>query len=472
IQLLFCQGLQNNPQMFIMFFPGLGIHQNLIMVPHFSLNIFPVIISSNLTKIQEDRLIRVLRVHKEVIRWTIVDIKGISPSMCMHRILLEDEAKPSRKAQRRLNPQMMEVVKKEILKLLDAGVIYSISDSKWVRVTVVANQDNELIPTRIQSGWRMCIDYRKLNSTTRKDHFPLPFIDQMLEWLADYIDTCIEVFMDDFTVYGDSFEACLHHLNYVLERCIKKNLVLNYEKCHFMVEQGIVLGHVVSNRGIEVDKSKIDLIVNLPYPTTVREVHSFLGHVGFYHRLLQKDVPFESSEKCKEAFDKLKSALTSPPIIQAPDWTIPFEIMCDTSNYAVVAVLGQRVGKLFHVIYYASRTLNFAQRNYSMTEKEFLAIVFASDKFRSYLLGSKIIIFSNHSTLKYLLAKKEAKPRLIRWILLLQEFDLQIKDKKGAENLVADHLSKLVTQEDPLPLQEFFPDEQLFKLQGLEFLEL
>ncbi|KAJ9189442.1 hypothetical protein P3X46_000735, partial [Hevea brasiliensis] len=184
-------------------------------------------------------------------------------------------------------------------------------------------------------------------------------------------------------------------------------------------------------------------------------------------RLLQKDVSFEFSEEYKEAFDKLKSALTSPPIIQAPDWTIPFEIMRDASNYAVGAVLGQPVRKLFHVIYYASRTLNSAQRNYSTTEKEFLAIVFALDKFRSYLLGSKIIIFSYHAVLKYLLAKKEAKPRLIRWILLLQEFYLQIKDKKGAENLIADHLSKLVTQEEPVPLQELFPDEQLFKLQGM-----
>ena len=159
------------------------------------------------------------------------------------------------------------------------------------------------------------------------------------------------------------------------------------------------------------------------------------------------------------------SALSTAPIIQRPDWTFHFEIMCDASNYAVGAVLGQRINKQPHVIHYASRTLNAAQCNYSTTEKELLAIVFALDKFRSYVLGSKVIIFSDHAALKHLLAKKESKPRLIRWILLLQEFDMEIRDKGGAENQVADHLSRLVRKENPELIQEFFPDEQLFKIQ-------
>lgn len=136
--------------------------------------------------------------------------------------------------------------------------------------------------------------------------------------------------------------------------------------------------------------------------------------------------------------------------------------MCDASDYAVGAVLGQRIGKASHAIYYASKTLNDAQRNYSTTEKELLAVVFALEKFRSYLLGTKIIVYSDHATLRYLMMKKEAKPRLIRWILLLSEFDLEIKDKRGIENRVADHLSRLVHVEDELRLQETFPDEQLF----------
>ncbi|CAN6704220.1 unnamed protein product [Malus baccata var. baccata] len=508
----------------------------------------PAIISSSQ---EEEKLLRVLKEFKSALGWTLADIKGISPTTCMHHIFLEEGAKPTREAQRRLNPPMMEVVKKEIIKLLDCGVIYPISDSRWVSpvqcvpkksgVTVVANAENELVPQRIQTGWRVCIDYRKLNTTTRKDHFPLPFIDQMLERLAgyafycfldgysgynqivispedqekttftcpfgtfayrrmpfglcnapatfqrcmmsifsDHVEKIIEVFMDDFSVFGDSFDSCLHNLSVILKRCVETNLVLNWEKCHFIVKQGIVLGHIISEKGIEVDKSKIDLVRHLPSPTSVREGRSFLGHAGFYRRfikdfskiaqplcrLLQKEVAFEFTKECTESFKQLKELLTTTPIIVPPDWSLPFELMCDASDYALGAVLGQRKDKRPHVIYYASRTLNDAQLNYSTTEKELLAVVFALDKFRSYLIGTKVIVFTDHAALKYLLTKKEAKPRLIRWILLLQEFDIEIRDKKGSENVVADHLSRMVHNEESLPILETFPDEQLLSIKG------
>ncbi|CAN6554924.1 unnamed protein product [Malus baccata var. baccata] len=346
----------------------------------------PAIISSSLTAQEEEKLLRVLKEFKSALGWTLADIKGISPTTCMHHIFLEEGAKPTREAQRRLNPPMMEVVKKEIIKLLDCGVIYPISDSRWVSpvqcvpkksgVTVVANAENELVPQRIQTGWRVCIDYRKLNTTTRKDHFPLPFIDQMLER-----------FIKDFS----------------------------------KVAQPLC-------------------------------------------RLLQKEVAFEFTKECTESFKQLKELLTTAPIIVPPDWSLPFELMCDASDYALGAVLGQRKDKRPHVIYYASRTLNDAQLNYSTTEKELLAVVFALDKFRSYLIGTKVIVFTDHAALKYLLTKKEAKPQLIRWILLLQEFDIEIRDKKGSENVVADHLSRMVHNEESLPILETFPDEQLLSI--------
>ena len=292
---------------------------------------FPVIISSSLEPDQENKLLEILRTHKTAIGWTIENIKGISPLICTHRIHLEEDVKPSRQPQRRLNPIMKEVVKIEVLKLLDVGVIYPIADSKWVSptqvvpkksgVTVVANEYNELIPTRVTTGWRVCIDYRKLNAGTRKDHFPLPFVDQMLERVtghefycfldgysgynqieialedqektmftcpfgtfafrkmpfgfcnapgtfqrcmmgifSDMIEHILEIFMVDFSVFRDSCEGCLENLRRVLERCQEKNLVLNWEKCYFMVTQGIVLRHIVSREGIEVDKAKVALI--------------------------------------------------------------------------------------------------------------------------------------------------------------------------------------------------------------------
>ncbi|CAA7040853.1 unnamed protein product [Microthlaspi erraticum] len=216
-------------------------------------------------------------------------------------------------------------------------------------------------------------------------------------------------------------------------------------------------------------------MTNLQPPKTVKDIRSFLGHAGFYRRfikdfsqiarpltrLLCKDINFEFTEECHKAFTKIKDALVSAPVVQPPNWELPFEIMCDASDYAVGAVLGQRKDKKLHVIYYASRTLDEAQCKYATTEKELLAIVFAFEKFRSYLVGSKVIVHSDHAALRYLLSKKDAKPRLLRWILLLQEFDLEIKDRRGADNGVADHLSRMRVEEN-LPLDDRLPEESVY----------
>jgi len=301
----------------------------------------------------------------------------------------------------------------------------------------------------------------------------------MMSIFSDMIEQIMEVFMDDFSVYGKTFDHCLENLDKVLQRCAEKDLVLNWEKCHFMVREGIVLGHHISERGIEVDRAKIEVIEKLPPPVNVKGVRSFLGHAGFYHRfikdfshiartltsLLAKDAPFDFTDECLAAFHTLKKALISAPIIQPPDWTLPFEIMCDASDYAVGAVLGQTKDRKHHAIAYASKTLTGAQLKYATTEKELLAIVFAIDKFRSYLVGAKIVVYTDHAALKYLLTKKDAKPRLIRWICLLQEFDIEIKDKKGVENSVADHLSRMhFTNMQELPINDFLRDDMLMKV--------
>ena len=234
--------------------------------------------------------------------------------------------------------------------------------------------------------------------------------------------------MDDFSVVGVSFNDCLAHLKDVLERCEESNIVLNWEKCHFMVKEGIVLGHKISSKGIEVDRAKIEVIEKLPPPISVKGIRSFLGHAGFYRRfikdfskiahplckLLEKEIKFVFNDACRKAFEELKKRLVSAPIIVAPDWDQPFEVMCDASGVALGVVLGQRREKILHPIYYASKALNVAQRNYTVTEQELLAVVYAFEKFRSYLLGAKVIVHTDHAALRYLMAKKDAKPRLIQ----------------------------------------------------------
>nr|GEW64802.1 hypothetical protein [Tanacetum cinerariifolium] len=285
----------------------------------------PVIIAKYLSVEENTALITVLKSHKRAIAWKLSDIKGIDPEFCTHKILMEEDFEPADQHQRKVNPKIYDVIKQEVLKLLDAGLIYPISDSPWVSLvhyvpknggfTVVENEDNELISARLVTGWRVCIDYRKLNETTRKDNFPLPFIDQMLERLAGNQYYC---FLDGFSGYfqipidpkdqekttftcpygtfayrrmpfglcnaPSMFQSCLSHLEKTLKRCEDTNLFLNWEKSHFMVKEGIVLGHKISKQGIEVDKAKVDVITKLPHPTTVKGIRSFLGRADFYRR--------------------------------------------------------------------------------------------------------------------------------------------------------------------------------------------
>ncbi|KAL6349838.1 hypothetical protein AAG906_001725 [Vitis piasezkii] len=311
--------------------------------------------------LEEDNKARILRKHKKAIGWQISDLKD--KPIDLHTPYLYGGG---------------------------TGIIYPISDSTWVSPT-------QVVPKNVHTphNWlEVCIDYRKLSSN-EKGSLPLPFMDQVLErvsghpfiasWMgpekttftcpfgtyayrrmpfglcnapatfqrcmlsifSDMVERIMEVFMDDITVYGTSFEDCLSHLEDVLKRCIEKDLVLNWEKCHFMVNQGIVLGHVISKKGIEVDRAK--------------------------------DAKFKWDDKCQRSFELLKQFLTSP-IVRAPNWELPFEVMCDSSDYAIGAVLGQREDGKPYVIYYASKSLNDAQRNYTTTEKELL-VVYALDKF-------------------------------------------------------------------------------------------
>nr|GFC18087.1 reverse transcriptase domain-containing protein [Tanacetum cinerariifolium] len=182
-----------------------------------------------------------------------------------------------------------------------------------------------------------------------------------------------------------------------------------------------------------VDKAKVDVIAKLPHPMTVKGIRSFLGHASFYRRfiqdfpkisrpmthLLEKNTPFIFSEDCIKAFQTLKKKLTKAPILIAPNWDLPFELMCDASDFAIGAVLGKCHEKHFKPIHYASKTMNDAESNYTTIEKEMLVVVYVFEKFRSYLIMNKSIVHTDHSAIKYLFAKKDAKARLLRWVLLL-----------------------------------------------------
>ena len=243
----------------------------------------------------------------------------------------------------------------------------------------------------------------------------------MMSIFSDLAEEVMEIFMDDFTVYGSNFEQCLHNLGTILQRCKDNNLALNWEKCHFMVTEGIVLGHMISAIGLEVDQAKVSIIRNLMPPTTVKVIRSFLGHAGFYIRfirdfsnisrplcrLLENDTKFNFDESCQNSFEEIKSRLVEAPIISKLDWNREFEIMCDASDFAMGVILGQKAKNVFKAIYYASKTFNEAQENYSTTKKVMLAIEFACEKFRPYILGSHVIIHTDHAAIKYLMAKTD-----------------------------------------------------------------
>nr|GFB08429.1 reverse transcriptase domain-containing protein [Tanacetum cinerariifolium] len=337
----------------------------------------PVITAKDLSKEEKTALITVLKSHKRAIAWKLFEIKGIDPEFCTHKILMEEDFEPAVQHQRRVNPKIHDVIKNEVLKLLDARLIYPISDSPWVSpihcipnkggLTVEENEENELIPTRLVMVWRVCIDYRKLNEATRKDHFPLPFMDQMLERLAGNQYYC---FLDGFSGYfqipidpKDQEEitfTCLYgtfayrHMPFGL--C---NAPSTFQRCM------MAIFHDMIEKTMKV----------------------FMDNFSVFG---------DSFQTCLSHLERMLK-----------------------SDFAIGAVLGQRQEKHFRPIHYASKTMTEAESNYTTTEKEMLAVVYAFEKFWSYLIMNKSIVYTDHSALKYLFAKKDSKARLLRWVLLL-----------------------------------------------------
>nr|GEY46223.1 hypothetical protein [Tanacetum cinerariifolium] len=276
---------------------------------------------------------------------------------------MEEDYKQVVQHQRLVNPMIHNIIKKEVEKLLDAGLIYPIFDSPWV-----SQGTNSIVSSMVSLG---IFEFPLTLVIRKRQRSPIP-----TERLP--IDSCLSACAMHQACFKDK----------MLQRCEDTNLSLNWEKSHFMVKEGIVLSHKISKNEIEVDKAKVDVIAKLPHPTTVKD--------------------------CIKAFQMLNKKLMEAPILIAPNWDLPFELMCDASNFAIGAVLGQRHEKHFKPIHHASKTMIDAESNYTTIEKEMLAVVYEFEKFRSYLIMNKSIVHTDHFALMYLFAKKDAKARLLR----------------------------------------------------------
>nr|XP_016512952.1 PREDICTED: uncharacterized protein LOC107829993 [Nicotiana tabacum] len=436
-----------------------------------------------------EQLLEVLKEHRQAIGWTIADIRGIPAGICEHKIQLESETKPSVEHQRRLNPYMQEVVMKEINKWLDVGVVYPIADSSWVSpvqcvpkrggMTMIENDKYELIPTRTVNEWWVCMDYQKLNSATCKDHFcyishfPIPpkttaastghkstkVPEREISYTMDSGPSEIMGSIEE-DPSEDPYEPSVRVVSttpVVDGDTTTSSLITEVKERQY---KDLVLIHCRDNN-LQKEKTPFEITKDGAF------------HQGFSKianpmcKLLEKDAKFLFDKTCLKDFEELKQKLTAAPIIVTHNWSLPFKLMCDTSGVAIGAMLGQCHNKVLHSVYYSSKTLNGAQMNYMVTEQELLSIVYAFEKFRAYMLGSKVIVYRGHAALRYLMAKKDAKPRLILWVLLLQEFDFEVKDRKGTQNQVANHLSRLEEAGRPkgyLDINDAFPDEHILAL--------
>jgi hypothetical protein len=242
-----------------------------------------------------------------------------------------------------------------------------------------------------------------------------------------------------------------------------------------MMIESVVLGNYIYANGIKVDPTKIEVILNLPTPHTQTEVRSFLGASGYYRIFMEKisrtiaplhdltgNVEFQWSDKCYVAFSGLKKLISTTPMLRGENWKIPFHISTDASNISIVVVLGQEEDKKTYAIYFISKNLNLAELNYTLTDKAFLVVMHAINKFRHYITGYLVILYTNHSTIRYLANKPITNGWVTRWLLLLQEFDMTIKDGPGREKLVTDFLSRIPKTDDSLTVEDQFLDEHLF----------
>jgi hypothetical protein len=307
---------------------------------------------------------------------------------------------------------------------------------------------------------------------------PTIFQREVLGIFVDLIHDCVEVYMDDFTVYGNTYQESLDNLNKLLIICQEMNLSLSHEKCKMLLTEGVVLGNHVSSEGIKVDPAKFEVIVKLPPPKTQKEVRIFLGHARYYQRFIEnfknivaqmfrfltKDIDFFWTDQCQTTFETLKDKLYAAPVLRGPNWALPFHISTDASDIPIGGLLGQKEDQQSYAIYFVSKNLSPTELNYTITENEFLVVVHAINKFFHYIIGYEVFVHTDHFAIRFLMNKPITNCRVTRWLMLLQEFNITILDLLGKENLVADFISRINHEGDSIFVDDIFPDEYLFSI--------
>jgi hypothetical protein len=463
--------------------------------------------TKELTKEQQQQLDELLERNNDLFT-TPEQILGRT-DLEQHRIIVEHEHPIKQKAYR-MSPTENKFIDNEIQRMLEQGIITP-SKSPWTSPVVLVAKKN--------GKTRFCVDYRKLNAITKKDAYPLPRIDEILDsmynakwfssldlasgyWqvgmdprdrdktafitkqgtyefnvmpfgltnapatfqrLMDKIfyevkEKYVLVYLDDINIYSTTFEEHLEHLQDVFDRLREAGLKLGPDKCHFCKTELAFLGHSISDKGIAPDPAKIEKVQNFLIPTNLTELRGFIGLASYYRRfiqdfatitaplnkLLKKDTPFIWTDECQQAFEFLKDALTTAPILSYPNFEEPFILYTDASYQGLGAVLGQKDEEgNEHVIAYASRSLDKAELNYAPTEIECLAAVWGMKYFRPYIYQSTFELVTDHAALKWLINKPDPSKRMARWIMTLTDYPYTISYKQGKRHHNADALSRL-----------------------------
>eukprot|EP00261_Vitis_vinifera_P037197 XP_019078440.1 PREDICTED: uncharacterized protein LOC109123359 [Vitis vinifera] len=492
-------------------------------------------IGSPLSTDERDRLIHLLRSYLDVFAWSYEDMPGLDPSIVQHHLPTLPHVRPVKQKLRRLHPHWSLQVKEEIQKQLSVGFISVVEYPEWLaNVVPVPKKDGKV---------RVCVDFRDLNKASPKDDFPLPHIDLLVDGTAghsmlsfmdgfsgynqilmapedmektafitewgtycyrvmpfglknagatyqraattlfhDMMHRDVEVYVDDMIVKSRGRADHLDALERFFERIRKFRLRLNPKKCTFGVTSGKLLGHMVSDRGIEVDPDKIKAILDMPVPRTEKEIRGFLGRLQYISRfiarltdvcepifrLLRKNQPTVWNDGCQIAFEKIKEYLLSPPILVPPMPGRPLLLYLSVSDMALGCMLAQLddSGKERAIYYLSKRMLEYEMR-YVMIERMCLALVWATRRLRHYMTEYSVCLISRLDPLRYLFDRPALTGRLMRWLVLLTEFDIQYVSQKSIKgSIVADHLASLPISEGR-PVDDDFPDEEFIAMTSL-----